>query len=51
MNTHDYLPNDRAQSDHTKSNTPYNLAKRIIVFLSNPEKVIIRLAELRLFLK
>ena len=42
-NTHDYLPYNSAHPDHTKNNIPYNLAKRIIVFASNPEKVIIRL--------
>ena len=45
-NTHDYLPYDSAHSDHTKNNITYNLAKRIMVFVSNPEKVIIRLDEL-----
>ena len=30
---------------------PYNLAKRIIVFVSNPAKVMIRLDELTQFLK
>ena len=49
-NTHDYLPYDSAHPVHTKNNL-YNLAKRIVVFLSNPEKVIIRLDELRQFLK
>ena len=51
MNTHDYLPYDSAHPDHTKNNIPYNLHKRIIVFVSNPEKVMIRLEELRQFLK
>ena len=46
-----YLPYNSANSDHTKNNIPYNLAKRIIVFVSNPEKVIICLEELRQFLK
>ena len=50
MNTHDYLPYDSAHADHTKNNIPYNLSKRVIVFLANPEKVIIRLDELRNFL-
>ena len=50
-NTHDYLPYDSAHLDHTKNNIPYNLAKRIIVFVSNPENVIIHLDELRQFLK
>ena len=49
--THDYLPYDSAHPDHTKNNITYNLAKRIIVFASNPEKLIIRLDELRQFLK
>ena len=50
-NTYYYLPYDSAHPDHTKNNIPYNLAKRIIVFVSNPEEVIIRLDELRQFLK
>ena len=45
-NPHDYLPYDSAHPDHTKNNISYNLAKRIIVFVTNPEKVIIRLDEL-----
>ena len=48
-NTHDYLPYDSADPNHTKNNIPYNLAKKIIVFVSNPEKVIIRLDNLRRF--
>ena len=51
MNTLDYLPFNTAHPDHTKNNIPYNLAKRIIIFVSNPEKVIIGLDELRQFLK
>ena len=50
-NTPDYLPYDSAHPDHTKNNILYNLAKRIIVFVCNPEKVIIRLAKLRQFLQ
>ena len=50
-NTHDYIPCDSAHLDHTKNNIPYNLAKRIIVLVSNPEKVIICLDELKQFLK
>ena len=46
-----YLPYNSANPDHTKNNIPYNLAKRIIVFVSNPEKVISRLDELRQFLQ
>ena len=37
--------------DHTKNNIPYNLTKRSIFFASTPGKVIIRLDELRQFLK
>ena len=48
-NTHDYLPYVSAPPDHTKNNIPYNLAKRIIVFVSNLEKVINRL--IKTFLK
>ena len=47
----DYLPYNNVHPDHTKNNISYKIAKRIIAFLSNPEKVIIRLAELRQFLK
>ena len=46
-NTYDYLPYDSAHPDHTKNNIPYNLAKRIIVFVSTPEKISIRLNEVR----
>ena len=47
-NTHDYLPYNSAYHDQRKNNIPYNLAKRIRVFVSNPEKIIIRLDEWRL---
>ena len=50
-NTHDYLPYDSAHPEHIKNNIPYNLAKRIIVFVSNPDNMITRLEELREFLK
>ena len=50
-NTHDYLPYDSTHPDHTKNNIPYNLAKRIIVFASNPEKLSVRLDKVRHFLK
>ena len=50
-NTRDCLPYDNVHLDHTKNNITHNLAKRIIVFVSNPEKIIIHLAELRQFLK
>ena len=45
---HDYLAYDSTHPDRTKNKIPYNLAKRVIVFVSNPEKVIIRLDELRI---
>ena len=38
-NTHDYLPYDSAHPDNSRDNVPYNLAKRIIVFVSNEEKI------------
>ena len=44
-NTHDYLPYNSAHPKHCKDNLPYNLAKRIIVFISNEEKVEMRLKE------
>ena len=49
-NAHDYLPYDSAHPDHIKKNIPYNLAKRVIVFVSNPEKVELRLKELKNYL-
>ena len=45
-NTRDCLPYDNVHLDHTKNNITHNLAKRIIVFVSNPEKIVIHLAEL-----
>ena len=50
-NTHDYLPSNSAHSDHSKDNVPYNLAKRIVVFVSNEEKIEYRLNELKNWLK
>ena len=46
-NTHDYLSYDSAHPDHTKNNISYNLGTKIIVFVSNSEKAIIRLDELK----
>ena len=54
LQTNEYsrlLTIDNAHPDHTKNNITHNLAKRIIVFVSNPEKIVIHLAELRQFLK
>ena len=50
-NEQDYLPYNRAHPKHCKDNLPYNLAKRIIVFVSNDEKVDTRLKELKNWLK
>ena len=50
-NTHDYNPYNSAHPKHCKDNLPYNLAKRIIVFVSNDEKVEMRLKELKNWLK
>ena len=46
-NTHDYLPYNSAHLDHSRDNIPYNLAKLIIVFVSNEEKIEYRLNELK----
>ena len=50
-NTDDYLPCDSTHPESCKENIPYNLTKIIIVFISNPEKVKLRLNELRILLK
>ena len=50
-NEHDYLPYNRAHPKHCKDNLPYNLAKRIIDFVSNDEKGEMRLKELKNWLK
>ena len=50
-NAHDYLPYDSAQPGHSRDNVPYNLAKRIVVFVSNEEKIEYRLNELKNWLK
>lgn len=38
-NAHDYLLYNSAHPKHYKDNPPYNLAKRVIVFVSNNEKI------------
>ena len=48
---HDYLPYNSAHPKRCKDNLPYNLAKRIIVFVSNDKKVEMRLKELKNWLK
>lgn len=46
-NNHDYLNYNSHHPQHVKDNIPYNLAKRIIVFCSNPLVESMRLKELR----
>lgn len=50
-NSHDYLNYDSDHPEHTKENIPFNLAKRIICFVSNEDNMKKRLNELREFLK
>ena len=46
-NSHDYLNYFSHHPEHTKQNIPYNLAKRIIVFVSDEKKVNERLSKLK----
>ena len=50
-NVHDYLHIKVHIQNVVKDNLPYNLAKRIIVFVSNDKKVEMRLKELKNWLK
>ena len=50
-NSHDYLNYHSSHPEHTKRNIPYNLAKRIVCFVSNDVTEKKRLTELRHFLK
>ena len=50
-NVHDYLHYSSPHPDHSRENVPYNLAKRIIVFVSNEKKTEYRLNELKDWLK
>ena len=50
-NSHDYLDFHSSHPYHTKINIPFNLAKRIICFVSESERMEYRLDELRTFLK
>ena len=50
-NAHDYFPYDSARTVHSKDNVPYNLAKRITIFVSNEENIEHRLNELKNWLK
>ena len=49
-NNHDYLDYFSHHPQHVKDNVPYNLAKRIVVFCSDPEVEEQRLKELRKWL-
>ena len=46
-NTHDYLNYDSHHPNHIKNNIPFNLAKLILVFVLDEQKVALRLKELR----
>ena len=50
-NSHDYLNYNSSHPDHTKNNVPFNLAKRLICFVTNDKVLQSRLKELRTFLK
>ena len=47
----DYLPDNSAHPKHCADSLPYNLAKRIIVFVSNDTKFEMRIKELKNWLK
>ena len=49
-NNHDYLNYNSHHPKHVKDNVPYNLAKRIVVFCSDPSVETSRLAELKTWL-
>ena len=49
LHAHDYLGS--THPDHSRDNVPYNLAKCIIVFVSNEEKIKYRLNESKNWLK
>ena len=46
-NNHEYLQYDSHHPKHVRDNVPYNLAKRIVVFCSDPEIEQFRLKELK----
>ena len=50
-NSHDYLHYDSFHPSHTLDNIPYCLAKKIIVFVSDPELMEKRLLDLKIMLK
>ena len=49
-NAHDYLHYDSFHPPHVIKNIPYNLAKRIIVFVTNEDQMKLRLNQLRAWL-
>ena len=49
-NTHDYLPYSSTHLSHVRDNVPFNLAKRIIVFVSCPNAMKKGLPEFRTWL-
>ena len=51
IHIHIYLPYDSANPESCKKNVPCNLAKRILFFVTDPEKVELTLNELRIWLK
>ena len=46
-NPHDYLNFQSAHPRHIKDTIPYNLAKRIVVFVTDEERIKFRLQELK----
>ena len=49
-NSHDYLNYFSPHPEHKKQNIPYNLAKRIMVFVSDEAKMNEMLSELKIWL-
>ena len=49
-NTHDYLNYDSHHKNHTKYNIHFNSAKRILLFVSDEQKLALRLKEQRKWL-
>ena len=49
-NSHKYLNFSSFHPNHCKENIPFNLAKRIIIFVTDPEKMEFRLKELEYWL-
>ena len=50
-NAHHFLPYNSVHPKHCEDNLPHNLAKRIIVFVSNGEKIEMRLKQLKKLVK